>query len=177
MGNLIGESPPVLLQHGPSKILIDEFIWHDPEFGIVTGYTPAAKDVLDHFGLFRGVDQIESMAQAMAACSAYLECSKKNKTYAQFRTEFNPLFLSVGQINFHSYLQEGEMFICLGNIKFYKFRQMISDGRIYKVPANMNVNDYFKDFTTSRLMQYDLPDEFKLVAEIHDLIGRALKKQ
>jgi len=88
-----------------------------------------------------------------------------------------PAFISVGMVNFHNYLAEGETFISIGKIKFYKFRQMVSDGRIYKVPTGLDLTKYFSDFNKSRLENYELGNDFNLVAELFDITGRALKKE
>lgn len=178
MKNLIGVPPNQMLLHGPTKLLLDEFHWHEPTVGIVASYTPKARDVLDHFGVFRGVDQIEAFAQAtIVACGTFQECKKQNCDPIALKDKFIPTFISTGQVNFHNYLEEGETFISLGKIKFYKFRQMVTDGRIYKVPKDLDLNAYFKDFDETRLLNYDLSDEFILVAELFDITGRAIKKE
>ena len=176
--NLVGFDPSKMLLHGPTKLLLDDFHWHDPKTGIIASYTPKSRDVHDHFGVFRGVDQIEAFAQAtIVSCGTFLECKKLNCSPEQLKERFVPAFISVGSVNFHNYLAEGETFISIGKIKFYKFRQMVSDGRIYKVPSGLDLNDYFKDFKESRLDNYDLGEGFSLVAELFDITGRALKKE
>src|SRR3546814_8610437 len=73
MDNLLGISPEQMLLHGPSKGLLDTYHWHLPKVGIVASYTPKSRDVHDHFGLFRGVDQIEAFAQAtIVSCGTFL---------------------------------------------------------------------------------------------------------
>ncbi|MDB5012705.1 MAG: hypothetical protein JWQ25_907 [Daejeonella sp.] len=176
--NLLGASPSEMLLHGPSKRYLNEYHWHDPKIGIVASYTPDAKDVLDHFGIFRGVDQIEAFAQAtIVSCCTFLECQKNNWTPLELKEKFLPVFISIGQVSFHSYLAEGDTFISIGNIKFYKFRQMVADGRIYKVPKELNLNEYFSNFTANRLKAYDLDERFVLIAELFDVTGRALKRE
>jgi hypothetical protein len=176
--NLVGYKPGDMLLHGPTKVLLDAFHWHTPRGGIVASYTPKARDVHDHFSVFRGVDQIEAFAQAtIVSCATFLECKKLNCTPLQLRDRFVPAFISVGMVNFHNYLAEGETFISIGKIKSYKFRQMVSDGRIYKAPAGLNLNEYFSDFNESRLNSYKLREDFILVAELFDITGRALKKE
>lgn len=178
IGNLVGYEPRDMLLHGPTKLLLDTFLWHSPQAGIVASYTPKARDVHDHFGVFRGVDQIEAFAQAtIVSCGTFLECKKLNCTPVELKERFVPAFISVGNVNFHHYLAEGETFISIGKIKFYKFRQMVSEGRIYKVPAGMDLPGYFADFNESRLDNYDLSTDFALVAELYDITGRALKKE
>ena len=178
MENLIGVEPGQMLLHGPSKLFLDDFHWHDPNVGIVASYTPKARDVHDHFGVFRGVDQIEAFAQAtIVSCGTFLECKKLNCTPLELKERFVPAFISVGAVNFHNYLAEGETFISIGKIKFYKFRQMVSDGRIYKVPKDLDLTKYFSDFNASGLENYELRDDFSLVAELFDITGRALKKE
>lgn len=178
MDNLIGVPPSQMLLHGPTKLLLDAFHWHEPALGIVASYTPKARDVLDHFGIFRGVDQIEAFAQAtIVSCGTFQECQKQNCEPIALKDKFIPAFISIGQVNFHTYLEEGETFISLGKIKFYKFRQMVTDGRIYKVPQGLDLDTYFKDFNETRLLNYDLPSGFILVAELFDITGRAIKKE
>lgn len=177
MDNLKGSNPEQLLLHGPTKRLLDNYHWHDPQIGIVASYTPTSFDVQDHFGVFRGVDQIEAFAQAtIVSCGTFLECKKLGCAPVDLKDKFIPAFISVGQVYFHNYLEEGDTFISLGKIKFYKFRQMVSDGRIYKVPKGLDLDDYFKDFNASKLENYDLGEDFKMVAELFDITGRAIKK-
>ncbi|MEO6633673.1 MAG: hypothetical protein ABIN13_18170, partial [Mucilaginibacter sp.] len=63
-GNLVGIDPANLLLHGPTKRLVNAYHWHSPNKGIVASYSPTERDVEDHFNVFRGVDQVESFAQA-----------------------------------------------------------------------------------------------------------------
>ncbi|MBK0383204.1 hypothetical protein I5M32_09560 [Pedobacter sp. SD-b] len=178
MDNLLGVSPEQLLLHGPTKRLLDAYHWHQPKIGIVASYTPKPFDVKDHFGVFRGVDQIEAFAQAtIVSCATFLECKKQNCSPLELKDKFIPAFISVGNVNFHNYLQEGDTFISLGKIKFYKFRQMVADGRIYKAPKDVDLNQYFSDFDENKLENYILNDDFELVAELFDITGRALKKE
>ncbi len=175
--SLVGMNSRDILLHGPSKNYVDAYHWHDVEHGVVTSYTPKAKDVEDHFGLFRGVDLIESFCQATAASmSTFISCQKYNKSLEEAYDEIVPLFLSIGQVNFMNYLTEGETFICIGQIKFYKFRQMVCDGRIYKVPLGINLDEYFKGFSIHQFLNYELPEEFSLVAELSEITGRGFKK-
>lgn len=175
---LVGDQPKHWLLHGPTKRLIDHYHYHSPKVGIVASYTPKERDVNDHFGIFRGVDQIESFAQAsIASCGTYSQCKKQNCTPADLQDDFVPLFLSIGSVTYHNYLEKGQTFINIGVIKFYKFRQMICDGRIYRVPPGLDLDDYFKDFTDERLLAYDLPKDFKLIAELFDVTGQAIKKE
>lgn len=178
MKNLIGTLPEDLLLHGPTKRLLDNYHWHVPKVGIVASYTPKAIDVNDHFGVFRGVDQIEAFAQAtIVSCGTFLECEKQNCSPVTLKDKFIPAFISVGNVNFHHYLEEGETFISLGIIKFYKFRQMVADGRIYKVPKGLDLNSFFNDYNEDKLRNYELNEKFILVAELFDITGRAIKKE
>ena len=177
MENLVGALPKDYLLHGDTKRLLHNYHWHEPKIGIVASYTPNAFDVNDHFGVFRGVDQIEAFAQAtIVSCATFLECEKQKCTPEDLKINFIPAFISIGNVYFHNYIQEGDTFISLGKIKFYKFRQMVADGRIYKVPKELNLNNYFSDFTKAKLDNYELSEDFILVAELFDITGRALKK-
>ncbi|QEK52968.1 hypothetical protein FYC62_15785 [Pedobacter aquae] len=176
--NLVGTKPENMLLHGPSKLLVHEYHWHSPKTGIVASYTPNAADVKDHFGVFRGVDQIEAFAQATTgSCAAFLSYVKRNEEQGISKDEFIPTFISIGGVNFHSYLLEGETFISIGKIIFYKFRQMVVDGRIYKIPRGIDLNHYFKDFTEEKLNNYEVGEDFTLVAELFGITGRAIKKK
>ncbi len=176
--NLLGVHPKdVLLFHGDTKRLLDAYHWHSPKFGIVASYTPKPRDVKDHFGVFRGVDQIESCVQAIvASTSRFLESQKHEAEPKALAEKFIPVFISIGQVYFHSYLEEGETFINIGHTKFYKFRQMVSDGRIYRVPKGLDLDEYFANFSEKQIKNYDLSPDFKLISEFFDLTGRALKK-
>ncbi len=176
-GNLVGLDPIEMLLHGPTKILVDDYIWHSPNKGVVASYSPKERDVQDHFDLFRGVDQIESFAQAATvSCATFLECRKQNTIPDELKKKFIPAFISIGNVNFHNYLELGDTFVILGNIKFYKWRQMVCDGRIYKAPKDLDLDVYFSDFTEERLLKYDISADFTLVAELFDITGRAFKK-
>lgn len=178
MENLVGINPASVLPHGPTKTLVDEVHWHLPDTGIIASYTPKARDVQDHFGVFRGVDQIESFAQAsVVGCSAFLESIKQKCDFEHLKSTFIPLFLSIGQVNFKSYIQEGEVFINMGRITFFKFRQITCDGRIYKVPKGLDLDAYFSTFTKEQFLNYDLREDFILVAELFDITGRGMKKE
>ncbi|ADY51240.1 hypothetical protein Pedsa_0664 [Pseudopedobacter saltans DSM 12145] len=178
MENLVGISPEKILPHGPSKTLVDDYHWHEPKVGIVASYSPKEIDVRDHFGIFRGVDQIESFAQAtIVSCATFLEAKRQNRDPLELLDDYIPAFISIGQVNFLNYLEVGDTFVCLGKITFFKFRQMVCDGRIYKVPKGLDLKNYFKDFDENKLSGYDLREDFVLVAKLFDITGRALKKQ
>jgi hypothetical protein len=175
-GNLVGVSPTQVLLHGPTKLLLNAYHWHSPNKGIVASYSPTERDVQDHFGVFRGVDQVEAFAQAsVVSCATFLECRKLNCTPEELKDKFIPAFISIGQVNFHNYLEAGDTFISIGNITFYKWRQMVCDGRIYKVPKNISLDDYFSDFNEERLLKYDISKDFTLVADLYNITGRAIK--
>ena len=174
-GNLVGIKPEKMLLHGPTKRYVNEYLWHSPNKGIVAAYSPTERDVEDHFGVFRGVDQVEAFAQAtIVSCATFLECRKHNCLPDALKDKFIPAFISIGNVNFHNYAEAGDILISAGNIKFYKWRQMVCDGRIYKVPKGFDYVDYFKDFTEERLLKYDISKDLKLVAELFDITGRAI---
>jgi hypothetical protein len=177
MNNLLGISPAGLLIHGPKKTLLNAYHWHLPDTGIVASYSPTSRDVEDHFGVFRGVDQIEAFAQAtIVSCSGFLECIKQKCDPEHLKANFIPLFISIGQVNFRSYLEEGDVFISMGKITFYKFRQMTCDGRIYKVPKGLDLDAYFSNYTKEQFLNYELGDNFTLIAELFDVTGKGMKR-
>lgn len=175
--SLTGQDPAnILLHHGPTKRMVDGYHFHVPDAGIVASYTPTAENVKDHFNVFRGVDQIESFAQAtVGSCAVFIECKKQQLLPEQLKEVILPYFISVGNVFFHSYLEKGDVFIHLANIKFYKFRQMVCDGRTYKVPKGLDLDKYFKNFTKQQLQNYDLSPDFTLITEYFDITGRGMK--
>jgi hypothetical protein len=177
-GTLVGIEPKEMLPHGPTKLLVGAFHWHSPKVGLVASYTPTELDVKDHFDVFRGVDLIEAFALSVNGCTGtFLECRKQNCIPDDLKQKYIPTFFKVGQVDFHSFVRLGETFICLGHITFNKWRQTSCDGRIYKVPENLDLDAYFSDFTEERLMAYDLREDFVLVAELFDITGRAIAKE
>lgn len=177
MNNLIGIPPADVLLHGPKKTYIDTYHWHVPTIGIIGSYAPTAFDVEDHFDIFRGVDQIEAFAQtSVVSCGAFNESIKQKRDFDYLKQTFLPLFVSIGSVNFHNYIALGDVFICMGQIKFYKFRQMIADGRIYKVPKGLDLNSYFSTYSEQQFLAYELSNDFTLVAELFDIIGQGKKK-
>ncbi len=176
MDSLVGISPDIALPHGPSKIYIDEFLWHSPEVGVVAAYTPTEEDILDHFNIFRAADQIESFGQAtIFACNSFITCKKKNLTFNKVYKEFAFVFLSLSSMKSRSIITLGDTFITIGHIKFCKFKQMTVEGRLYKVLKGIQLKEYFKDFTDNRILNYELSPDFQLVAEFNDLTGKGVK--
>lgn len=174
-GNLVGIDSSQIMLHGPTKRYVDNYHYHSPYKGIVASYSPREKDVEDHFNVFRGVDQIEAFAQAtIVSCATFLECRKMNITPDVLKEKFIPAFISIGNVNFHNYLELGDTFISIGNITFYKWRQMVCEGRIYKVPKALDLDEYFRDFTEERLLNYDISEDFTQVAQLFDITGRAI---
>lgn len=166
-----------VLPHGPSKRLIDRILWHSPKLGSIGVYTPTPSDVKDHFGIFRGADQIECLAQAsVVPLLAYNESHKLNLSFEDYFKEFVILGAGVGKVVMHHYLKEGEQFVVLGKITFYRFRQMIVDGKIFKVPDSIDVYNYFSTYPEESFKNLHLSPEFKLVSDFEDLVGRALRR-
>ncbi|MBM3401021.1 MAG: hypothetical protein FJY21_01675 [Bacteroidetes bacterium] len=166
----------ILIAYGPKKLLVDQYHWHSPNKGIVASYTPKDYDVEDHFGIFRGVDQIESFVQATAASlSMFLICQKNACAPEDLKEKSVPSFISVGNVNFMGALEKGDTYVMLGKITFYKFKQMVCDGRIYQCPPGLDLDDYFKDFNEERLFKYDLSPDFKLISDLYDITGREIE--
>ncbi|HMS68446.1 MAG TPA: hypothetical protein PKD18_09920 [Saprospiraceae bacterium] len=174
--SLIGLDPAVVLPHGPSKIFLDEFIWHTPGLGVVAAYTPKERDTNDHFGVYRGADQIETFGQAtVVAANAFEVCSNKQITFDQLYQQYNFVFLRIGSVICHSFINTGEKVIVIGKINEYKFRQMTASGRMYKVPSDLDLQAYFASLDKDQILQYQLDPAFLLVTEFEGLIGRGIK--
>ena len=54
---------------------------------------------------------------------------------------------------------------------------MVADGKIYKVPRDLDLTAYFQNFTAEMLFAFELEPTFTLVAELSGITGRALKKE
>ncbi len=176
MESLVGQDPGLILPHGPSKLLVDEYLWHEPNTGIVATYTPKERDVHDHFGVFRAVDQVESFGQATAvSCSAFLDTNKTGLGYKEYYRQRNFVFMSIEKVLCHNFIRLNEKYICIGIITFYKFRQMSTSGRIYKVVTDIDLKHYFKSFTEDRLRKFELTGDFVLVTEIEKVISKGIK--
>lgn len=174
--NVVGQPPEnLLLHHGPSKLLINSFHYHSPSVGIVASYVPTDLDVKDHFNVFRGVDQIESFSQAMSCCSTFLQSQKEQKLPKELKETILPYFIGIGNVTFHGVVEKGDTIVHLAQIKFYKFRQIVCNGRTYKVSKGLNLDDYFKDFTDEQLLNHKLSQDFSLTAEYNDITGRGIK--
>jgi hypothetical protein len=178
MNTLVGQDPRQVLPHGPTKLLVDDFLWHAPDTGIVASYTPRPRDVEDHFGVFRGVDQVESFGQAcVVSCSVFLDAAKMRLAYGDYYRQRNFVFAGVERVHCHGFIRLGETYVCLGVIQQYKFRQMTVSGRIYKVPPGLDLRGYFAAFTPERLRAFDLDPGFEKVFEIHNIIGKGIKNE
>ncbi len=178
MESLVGQDPELILPHGPSKLLIDEYLWHKPNAGIVASYTPKEQDVKDHFGVFRAVDQVESFGQATAvSCSAFLDTNKTGLGYKEYYKERNFVFISIEKVLCHNFIRLNEKYICIGIITFYKFRQMATSGRIYKVVTDIDLKNYFGSFTEDSLRKFELSEDFVLVTEIEKVISKGIKME
>ena len=149
-----------------------------PNVGEVAAYTPNEWDVMDHFGVFRAVDQVESFGQAgVVSCSAFLDTAKMGLTYEAYYKLRNFVFVGIQSVHCHDVIPYNQKYVCLGVINFYKFRQMTASGRIYKVPAGLDLQAYFRDFTEERLRNYDVGKEFVLATELHDILGKGIKNE
>jgi hypothetical protein len=167
----------ILVNHGPKKLLVSKYHRHLPQAGVVASYTPTDNDVEDHFGVFRGVDQIEAFAQAAnGSCSVFLECKKQNLSPIELAKKLVPLFTGIGHVNFYNYLEKGDTFVSIGFIKSYKFRQMICTGKLFKVPTGLDLDEYFSTFNEQQLKDCIVSDDFTLIAEFGEVTGRAIKR-
>lgn len=178
MNTLVGENPAIILPHGPTKRLVNEYLWHSPNVGIVAAYTPNERDVHDHFGVFRAVDQVESFGQAVVvSCSAFLDTKKMGLDYTAYYKLRNFVFVGIKAVHCHNVIRHNETYVCLGVINFYKYRQMTASGKIFKAPQGLNLKDYFKNFTEERLRNYELDERFVLATELHDILGKGIKNE
>ncbi|MGB0373024.1 MAG: hypothetical protein ACPGN3_16965 [Opitutales bacterium] len=175
--SLLDCRPEDILPHGPSKLFVDSYVWHQPGFGGAAAYTVTEEDVKDHFGIMRGVDQIEFFGQAITvSCGIHYIAHKEGWTLEQLHREVLFLFLGVGEVRFRSQADVGDRLVALGYFTFHKFRQGITDGRIYVVPKHYDLKELFSDFNEERLRNYDLPEDCRLVTELFGTTGKLVKK-
>jgi hypothetical protein len=178
MITLTGQDPATVLPHGPSKRLVKEYLWHSPHVGVVATYTPNERDVKDHFGVFRAVDQVESFGQAVVvSCSAFLESRSMGLDSAEYYKLRNFVFAGIKSVRCHGVIRCNESYVCLGVINFFKCRLMTASGRIYKAPEGIDLKEYFRDFSEERLRSYDLDDNFILTTELNDMASKGISNE
>ena len=174
--SLVGLSPYDVLPHGPSKVYLDAFLWHESKLGVVATYTPQEKDTHDHFGVFRGVDQIEAFGQAsVVASNAFISCVKKEISFSELYEKYNFVFLTLGEAICKSFIKLGETFVIHAHFNDYKFRQMTASGKLYKTSPNFDLEEYYKKYTINQFLNNELPNDYIEVAEFKNLIGRGIK--
>ncbi|MEO1259518.1 MAG: hypothetical protein AAFZ15_12005 [Bacteroidota bacterium] len=172
---LVGKTPEEVLIFGPNKMFIDEYLWFEENAGIVVAYQVKEHDTEGHFGILRGVDMIEIFGQAGTSACTALEGKKQNKTRDELAENFRFVFLGVDQCRFSGMAKAGEILICFGKIRSYRFRQMTLDGSLYKVPNDFDYHHFFNSFSEVDFQKEALPDTFSEVANFKKLSGRAIK--
>jgi hypothetical protein len=100
-----------------------------------------------------------------------------NLGYKEYYKHRNFVFVGIKTVHCHNVIRHNETYVCLGVINFYKYRQMVASGRIYKVPKGLDIQEYFRDFTEDRLRNYDLDERFILCTELHDILGKGIKNE
>ncbi|MEO0341115.1 MAG: hypothetical protein AAF242_18115 [Bacteroidota bacterium] len=172
---ILGKSPDEILIYGERMLLIDQYLWFEPAFGIIACYQVKKKDVEDHFNIFRGVDMLETCGQAGISACTVLECQKTGKTRDELREYMRFVFLGVDQSRFFDYAVEGDLLISISQITSYRFRQMTLDSTLYKVDSNFNYQAYFQSYTAEDFKNHDLPSSFKKIATFQNMVGRAIR--
>lgn len=175
--SLVGISPHTALPHGPSKVFVDAFLWHKPDLGIVASYTPREKDTHDHFGIYRGADQIETFGQAtVVAANAFLSCAKKEISFDSLYESYNFVFMRAGDVICKSFIKLGETAVIHGHFKNCQFKQMTAGGTMYKVPPRFDLKKCYKSYTESQFKEDEVDKSFVEVTEFGNLTGRGIKK-
>ncbi|MBX2906773.1 MAG: hypothetical protein KF744_12090 [Taibaiella sp.] len=170
----VNTAPGEILVHGPSKIYIDRYWWFEPEEGLISSYKVQPKDVADHFDVFRGVDIIESAGQTGVSACAIRESVKQEKSIDELKKHFRIAFLGMGEARFHGFVRVHETLVSICSINRYKFRQMHVSCKVYKVPADKDVAASLSELKQNKIVDIKLPAEYELVAELSDIIGRAV---
>ncbi len=173
---LVGLSPHDVLPHGPSKVYIDAFLWHDPNIGVVAIYKVQEKDTHDHFGVLRGADQIEAFGQAsVVAGNAFISCVKKNISFAELYEKYNFVFMTIGESICKSFIKLGETAIIHAHFDDYKFRQMTTSGKIFKAPKDFDIEQYYQNYNANQFKDTEVPSDYVEVSEFKNLKGRGIK--
>ncbi len=172
--NWVSKAPAEVLVHGPSKIYIDKYLWFRPEEGIFSYYKVQPKDVFDHFDVFRGVDIIESAGQTAVSACAMMESAKQGKSIDELKKHFRMAFLGMGEARFHGFVKVHEILVNICTIKHYKFRQMVVSCKVYKVTTEAEVAALISGIKTDTMKGLPIPESYELVAELNDMIGRAV---
>lgn len=150
------------LPHGPTKLYIDEIIYNG-EMGLASLYRVQEKDTLDHFGYFRGVDQVETCGQASLAWHmnrVYLKRLKKNKKVISFDCLAN----SINEAVFLSPVSTGDLYLTVCSCKHLRsFVEADSVGYVIPSEKEESVRDYFSNLKKDSLLDADLKDLFGLV--------------
>jgi hypothetical protein len=53
---------------------------------------------------------------------------------------------------------------------------MTCDGRIYKVPKGLDLDVYFSNYTKEQFLNYELSEDFTLIAELFEVTGKGMKR-
>lgn len=174
--SLVGLAPETVLQHGPTKRIVDAFIWFDPKVGTISAYTPRPSDLEGHFGVFRGVDMLESFGQGvLVAPSTLLEWQKQECSLEEMKATWNTAVLGLGNVAFHHFLEVGQTFVSIGLIDFHRFRQTVVSGRIYRVPKGLDLQAYFQGLSSADIREFRLREDFHLIAQIEGITCRLLR--
>jgi hypothetical protein len=172
--NWVEKEPAEVLVHGRSKIYVDRYLWFNPDEGIFSSYRVQPKDVADHFDVFRGVDIIESAGQTAVSACAMMESAKQHKSIEELKKHFRMAFLGMGEARFHGFVKVNEILVNICTIQYYKFRQMVVSCKVYKVSTQKEVAALMHRMEADTMKGLAIPDSFELVAELHDMVGRAV---
>lgn len=170
----VNKEPKDILIHGPSKLYIDKYLWFHPEDGIISSYKAQAKDVADHFDVFRGVDIIESAGQTAVSACAILESIKQDKTIDELKKHFRIAFFGMGEARFYDFVRVDETLLNICTIKKYKFRRVLASCKVYKAKAGTDIAKVFSRLTVRKTGGVHIPGELELVAVLNDMSGGAI---
>ncbi len=176
--SLVGLDPKDVLPYGSTKLLVDEYLWHKPDIGGIASYTVKARDVKDHFGLFRGADQLEFFAQSsIVSLGMYIISEKASLKCSQILKKYNPAFLGVDRIRFCHFAKLNETIISVSVINKYKFKQVTCSGKIYKVPDGFNLKSYCSSLSSRDVENFNIHEALTIVAEFENAVGWCVKKE
>lgn len=176
--SLVGVQPKEILPYGPTKLFVDEYLWHNPEVGCVASYRVKEDDVKDHFGLFRGVDQLEFFAQSsLVSLGIFQIVNRTNLSIYQLQEQYNCLFLGVERVRFHHFVRCGETLISVAVLNKYVFKQMTCSGRVYKVPDDFDRKAYCSFLCADNVKDFQFKDDLKIIAEFENATGWYVKKE
>ncbi len=174
--SLVDLNPKDILPYGETKLLVDEFIWHDPKQGVAGTYVAKERDVQDHFNIFRGVDMVESFAQStLVAGGLFLALEKSDLSIDELLERYKVVFTSIGDTKFYKQILKGDTIVHLGRLNYFKHKQISFDGIILTPTASLSAQALLETYSTDPSNYKHNHCDYSIVASLSDIKGQAIE--